>query len=255
MNTKRLPWIMFGTLFGLYALISFGMTLPYTYSYTDIVLYTSVLPEVLDALIDLTEIAVFAIGFSLLMYAAFYHMTVPQKICLLGIFLVAVLFRRICDLFVSCLVFSSLDMEDLIYAIPYLILDWLLIGGVYLLIGMQSKKYDKKMLLKAKASALFQEDIPLKQQTESLYPFQKLFDRNNALQNCVLSVGILLSSVKVATRIIYDISYGTPADWKEILIMAVYYCSDIALGFLFYCGTLLVLSRFLKPKAKKNSEH
>ena len=59
MKTKRLCWLMLSFTAGLYTLLVFGMSLLYTYANTDIVLYTSVLPEILDVLMDITEIAVF----------------------------------------------------------------------------------------------------------------------------------------------------------------------------------------------------
>ena len=252
MKTKHLGWILLAFTFGLYALLVFGMSLPYTYANTDIVLYTSVLPEILDALMDVTEIAVFAIGFGIFMYACFHRVKTTQQLGLIGIFSGAVLFRRLCDLSISLIFFKSIDIEDVLYTILYLILDLLLIWGVSLLIHLRAKTYFKNRMLKAKASALFKDDLPMELTQEDLFPFKKLYSKENPLQTCALWSGIILSAVKIVSRILYDIGYGAPSGIMEILIMVVYYGSDIVLGLLFYLGSLFVLKRVFCFKGKSN---
>ena len=250
MKIKHLGWILFGFTFGFYGLIVFGMSLPYTYANTDIVLYTSVLPELLDVLMDITEIAVFALGFGIFMYACFHRATKNQKLGLVGIFSGAVLFRRLCDLLVSLIIFSAIDIENLIYAVVYLLLDLLLVWGISLFIHLRSNRYFKNIILKAKASALFKDDLPVDLKKEDLFPFKKLYSKENPLQSCALWSGIILSAVKIVSRMLYDIGYGAPSGIMEILIMVVYYGSDIALGILFYFGALFVLTRIFRAKSK-----
>ena len=252
MKIKGLGWLLFGFTFGLYAVLVFGMFLPYTYANTDIVLYTSVLPEILDALMDVTEIAVFAIGFGICMYACFHRASITQKLCLMGILSGAVIFRRVCDLSVSLIVFSVIGIEDILDCVIYLILELILIWGIFLLIQSIASRYFKKTALLSKASALFDNDFTPTVTVKALYPFPKIYSKENPMQVCALISGIVLSAVKVISRIIFDISYGAPEGIQEILVMIVYYGSDIVLGILYYIGVLFLLTRLFKRKDRHN---
>jgi hypothetical protein len=54
-------------------------------------------------------------------------------------------------------------------------------------------------------------------------------------------VGILLASIKIITRIIYDIGYGAPINVLDLLRMMVFYLSDVLICAVTYLLSLLVL--------------
>ncbi|MBQ9086208.1 MAG: hypothetical protein IJY47_03375 [Clostridia bacterium] len=238
--------------FGLFAILSLGFTLFYNYCNTDIVLYASVLPDAVKILIDLTEIAIYAICFSILLFSAFHVHEGAPGLSLVWIFLSAVLFRRACDLLGVWLLYGSLDSLDLTYAIVYVLLDTALTLAAFFLARSKANRYYKKMALTAKANLLFKDASP-KLSVDALYPFRKIVDIKNHLQAHVAALSVILAVIKVITRILYDVDYGAPADFAEVMIMAVYYLSDLFLAVIFYVLSILVLNQLFRYTEKKNA--
>lgn len=231
--------------FGLFAVLSLGLTLLYNFCGTDVVLYTSVLPEILKILIDLTEIAIYAICFSIFLAAAFYSHLNSPRLSLLWIYLGALLFRRLCDLLGVLILYGSLDSLDLTYALIYFLLDAALALAVFLLAQKRARKFYFSYCRKDQASSLFKDEAqPL--YTECLHPFSKIYDKTNPLQVQTAVVSVILMAIKLLSRILYDVDYGAPEDFKEILIMAVYYLSDVLLAVIFYVLSILVLNRLFR---------
>lgn len=231
--------------FGIFVLMAFGMNLPYNLANSDIILYTSILPDVLLVLMDLTEILVLAIAFSVILFALF--MRTPS----LGLTLLycgAALFRRICELAVALILNHVIDTNDIFLNGLYLVFDILLVWAVWLIGRICSKEYHKKLALRIKASALFDDNHsePISANPNELYPFQKIYSKENPLQRCALAVSILLSAIKVIDRIIFDIGYGAPEDFSEILVMFIYYSSDLLLGVIFYILSVFVYHRLFR---------
>ena len=75
--------------------------------------------------------------------------------------------------------------------------------------------------------------------TPAFLPFTKTLDKNNPLQACAFKLALLVSGIKISTRIISDIYYGFPQSLAEGLVMVAYYLSDMLNGLIFY--TLLWL--------------
>ena len=250
-----MPLWMAAATFGIYFLICFGLTLPYHYSNTDIILYSSVLPEILDVLTDLLETAVFSFAFSFLIYSVFKKGNRSTTIGLFSIFLGAVLFRRICELIVILIVFKSLSANDFITSAASLLLEWLMVGGIVLLIHVCANKHYRDAALSRKKSMLFSDD-EIEPNRSFFYPFKKIYSKQNSVQHCLMLIGIILSAVRIASRIIFDIFYtvenGFPSDAVEILkeigTMAIYYSSDILIGILFYVSSILILSRLYRKE-------
>ena len=80
----------------------------------------------------------------------------------------------------------------------------------------------------------------------AFYPFKKIYSKENPCQACALMLGILLSAVKIFDRILFDIGYGAPKDFGEVLVMIVYYSSDILLGVIFYVFSMFVFHRLFR---------
>ena len=64
-------------------------------------------------------------------------------------------------------------------------------------------------------------------------------------------MGILMGSVHMLTRIIYDIFYGLPTTLADMLWMITYYLSDIVTAFIMYVVALFI---FMKHNDKHNLE-
>lgn len=231
--------------FGLFLLLAFGLNLPYNLANNNIVLHPTVLPDVLLILIDLIETLTFAIGFSILVFAMVSR--VPSaKLALL--FLCATLFHRICDLAVALILYHGLSLEDILFYLFYFLADALLLLGAWLIAKHQIKKHFKRTTPQSKASSLFgktEEDL-IQPTVTAFYPFKKIYSKENPCQACALMLGILLSAVKIFDRILFDIGYGAPKDFGEVLVMIVYYSSDILLGVIFYVFSMFVFHRLFR---------
>lgn len=246
MKTKRLHLAMLIATLGLYTLLSFGLTLPYNYANTNIVLYTSILPEILSVLIELVEVILFAFGFSLLIYTSYLRYPLRSAIGLTGIFSAAALFRRLCDITVIVIVYGELGAYDLIEGVTYLLLDLLLIWVILGVIRLSASRYDRNLATKNPVSVLFTDDGLPEVDITAFYPFKKVYSKENPIQGCVLVIGGILSAVKVISRIIYDIEYGAPDGIGEILTMIVYYGSDLLIGLIFYVLSTLILGKLFR---------
>jgi len=231
--------------FGLFLLLAFGLNLPYNLANNNIVLHPTVLPDVLLILIDLIETLAFAIGFSILVFAMVSRVP-AAKLALL--FLCATLFHRICDLAVALILNHVLSLKDILINLVYWIFNGILILGAYLIARHQTKKHFKRTALQSKASSLFgkTEDYPVQPTAHACYPFKKIYSKENPCQACALRIGILLSAVRVLVRMIFDIVYGAPKDFGEVLVMIVYYSSDILLGVIFYVFSMFVFHRLFR---------
>ena len=69
-----------------------------------------------------------------------------------------------------------------------------------------------------------------------------------------MRTGIILSAVKIVSRIIYDLSYGAPDNAKEILTMVIYYFSDVLICVIFYALCWLLFSTLYKRDKSLTAE-
>ena len=241
---KSLLLSMLVCTFGLYLLISFGLNLPYQLTNTDAVLYYSILPELLHALQTLAETAVFAIGFSILIFCFLSRL---PKTCsrLFLIYIAAVIFRRLCDLVVTLILFGSIGAYDIIACVLYLIPD-ILFGSIALLIAHLVSKHFYRALTKSEKK--------ITNAYDSLYPFQGFISKENPAQLSALLLSILLLAVRFGDRLIFDIQYGAPQDLAEVGIMLIYYTADFLISLGFYALSILTLRHFFRLAKQSNTE-
>ncbi len=243
MRKNLLLSMLIGT-FGLYLLISFGINLPYQLANTDAVLYYSILPELLHALQTLAETAVYAIGFSILIFCFFSR--VPRTGSrLFLIYAAAVVFRRLCDLSVTLIVFESIGAYDIFYCVFYLIPDLLFGAIASLLAHLLSKRFYR---------TLAKGDKKITNAYDSLYPFHRFISRKNPVQEASLILACLILLVRFVDRLIFDIQYGAPADLAEIGIMLAYYAADFLIAVGFYALSLLTLKHFFRQAKQTDTK-
>ncbi len=248
-------WMLIGT-FSLAVILSFGLGLPYNLANSDIVLYASVLPEILNTLLDLVEILTFAPAFSILIWAVFGQMPHGTVFRLTLIYLGAVLFRRLCDLSVILILYGSILIDDVIYNLLYLIYNVALSLTVIAISRSRFNTFCRHAAKKIKTASLLQSETAEPSALfPSFYPFQKKYSKKNPLQVTALLVGMILSAVKVLGRIIFDINYGAPEDFSEALLMAGYYCYDLLLGVFFYALAMLIFGALYKKASRDGSVH
>lgn len=244
MKTKWLTLTMLIGCGGLFALLSFGFSLAYLYCNSNIILFQSILPDVIDLVRELTEILVWALAISLIASAVFFRL--PKKTTLRLCFLLVALLilHRIFELSVILIVYHVLDFsDDILGNFFYLLGDLLLVLITWLLTATTAKSYYRKRTLKTKAKSLFGNDATPDLTLEDFYPFKKIFDKTNPLQLCLCKIAILFSGIKILSRLLYDFGIGAPKDFGEFSIMVAYYLSDLIFGIVFYVFAILIFHR------------
>jgi hypothetical protein len=85
-----------------------------------------------------------------------------------------------------------------------------------------------------------------KQKNSDPINFDKLLYFKEPFNRAILSIGIVLSAIKIVTRLLYDISYGTPSSLVEILWMVFYYSLDMLI-----CPIVYLVSFIITVKHEK----
>ncbi len=215
----------------------------------NIVYMSSALMYVLEISLQLLDLALYAVAFSFFIFATHrygFRASVPFFIS----YAVLTACRRILSLVLELLLSGSVGADDFVSIGVYFLLDMITCAVVLAIIAYEFKKYNGYLREWKKAQrALGKDDT-----APALCPFTKLYNRANPLQVCALKIGILLSSVKILSRIIFDLYYGAPTTLSETLIMVIYYLSDILIGVLVYAAMFWIFGRLYKEKKAKENE-
>ena len=207
---------------------------------SDITLSLTLLPDVINILLELAEILAFAACYSLVIYAAVTRCA-KAAFSLCGIYIFATLLRRLAVLVITYLSYSFIDGTDIFNVSAYFILESAMILLVALVSCSIGKKYRCDLEQKKKAAQQLG-DLSL---VESIR-FDKLFVRYNPILTSSLFAGVMLSLIKIAMRINHDVKYteiyGAPSEIGEVIIMIVYYLSDILAGVIYYAISWLIYS-------------
>ncbi len=207
----------------LYLIYTVALVPLYTYFSTDILFMGGWLPFVLRLILELIDIAVFAIAYFSITYA-FFRMTQRKVIIFPILYLILALLRRIISLLTEFISSGYIGSEDFLSLGLYYVLDVLQLLAVVAIVSYECHKCNRFITERKKAGM----DIP------KFLPFTKLFDKNNPVQTCSFKLAVLISGIKIGTRIISDIYYGFPTSIAEGLVMAAYYLSDLLNGIIFY---------------------
>ena len=211
---------------------------------SDITLYVTVLPTVIEIVLELCETLTFALCYSLVIFtASVKKFSNAAGVC--GIYVAASVIRRSFDLAISALTYGSIDSTDITNVIVYVTLETAQIAIILAASMIFSTKYKRKKKATQQLSVR-NDDLC---NTDGL-DFNKVYDRENPMMSSALVGGIMLSALKIGMRINYDRKYikvfGTPSGISEILTMVVYYMSDILVSAIFYALCWLILSKLLK---------
>ena len=209
---------------------------------SDITLYVTVLPTVIEIVLELCETLTFALCYSLVIFtASVKKFSNAAGVC--GIYVAASVIRRSFDLAISALTYGSIDSTDITNVVVYVTLETAQIAITLAASMIFCAKRNKK-----ETQQISGRDDDLCN-TYGL-DFNKVYDRENPMMSSALVGGIMLSSLKIGMRINYDRKYikvfGTPSGISEILTMVVYYMSDILVSAIFYALCWLILSKLLK---------
>ncbi len=229
----------------LFSVITFIIEPVSVFALSDITVRDTLLPNIIDIIRDLAENAAFAFCYSAIIYAAVKRST-RAAWGLLGIYALGCLLRRACVLLMTYITYSYIDATDILSVCAALLFEYILALAVTLFSVNIGKGYRTRTAQTEKAARI-KGDLSLVPRIE----FDSVFSKDNPLELCALIAGILLSAVRIAMRIETDIKYtlvyGAPSI-GEILIMIVYYMSDILVCAIFYALSWYILSRLTQKE-------
>lgn len=138
---------------------------------------------------------------------------------------------------------------DLIYLSVYFVLSMLQLLVIYAFAATDSNKY-----LASLASLKGSKNEKKRASAEkfaTVLPFSKFIDWYNPLQRSAIKMSIFVTSIRVFARAVNDISYGAPESFGEVMIMVVYYLSELIYGAVAYLVALFVMNALYEVLKKK----
>lgn len=228
----------------IFSITTLLLTPIYVYTVSDAVTAATLLPDVLELLTDIAELAAFAICYSLVIFAA-VHSSLKSAMRLCGVYTCAVALRRAASLAVSLLEFGSIGLDDVVSVAIYAVLDTAQIFAVAAIAAHCQKKCATGVSAK-KASGASTMEVDACRVSD--IKFRSVYSPREPLQRSALLAGIMLAAIKIISRIIFDIFYGAPEGISEIAVMTAYYLSDILTGVCFYALSTLIFYLLLKKR-------
>ncbi len=235
----------------IFAVITFILEPISVFAVSDITVSKTVLPRILDIILDLTETAAFAFCYSVIIFASVTR-TRKSGFAFFGIYAAACFVRRASVLGITLLTYNYIDSTDIFTLGAALIFEYILALAVTLVAVSVGMRYRQRQAEVKKAARIAGDSFEFDN-----FNFTSVFSSHNPLQLCMLIAGIILSFLKLGMRIRSDIKYtsfyGAPSGIGEILIMIVYYLSDIFVCAIFYALSWLIMTRLQKKYSKEQS--
>ncbi len=234
-----------------FAIITFILQPIAVVTVSDITLSKTILPRIVNIILDLAETFAFAFCYSTIIFAS---VTKSKKsgFAFLGIYMAASLVRRVCVLLITFITYNYLDGTDIFSVCAALAFEYIL-ALIVTLVAVVIGEYYRARCAEIQKAARITGDSSCGNRLE----FTAVFSNQNPLQRCMLFAGIVLSVVKMGMRISSDMKYnsfyGAPTEIGEILIMAAYYLSDILVCAVFYALSWLMMTRLEKQYSREKS--
>ncbi len=252
-DTKSLPLTRYMMIItaALFALLSLVLAPLYVYTSSDFTVSVTAIPELLEAVIDFIDILAFALCYSLVIFAAVIY-SVRKAASLSVVYIAACVIRRALDLLTTYLTYNYIEGLDVASVIFSVIMESAQVLLVLLLASRAANSYYMRRASLKKAAHQLGSQINV-----DTIEFSKVYSRENPMHLVMLASGIMLSVIKLLSRIRYDVFYasvyGAPSTASEIIVMIVYYFFDIFVCVAFYAVCWLFLSK-LCEKNKRLTE-
>lgn len=176
---------------------------------SDVILLESNLPYILEMLLEICQLFIWAHLFSHMLRAV-----KSKKITFYVVFTVVfTLARYLFNPIVNITKGVALDLADVLDSLMYFGADILILAVVFLLMFFRKNKVG-----------------------------------NDYCRFGALSSALLLSASKIITRIIFDVFYGAPQSFSEIFVMILYYFFDVLYGVAAYFLIYFLSRSLLKKK-------
>ena len=165
------------------------------------------------------------------------------------IYCVAVFLKYAANLGITLIFDGKVSAETVVYVLAYFALDSIILLAIALITASTFKKYNERRAITKKANnAIGKATLSVE---EELFGGNRLFVLSNPLHRSALFTGIILSAIKIVSRILFDIAYGAPKTLSDALWMIAYYISDILIAIIVYAISLYMFTHF-NEKEQKN---
>lgn len=215
----------------------------YTQASTNVLFIGGWLPFAMRLLLELIDVAVFASAYFCIIYA-FFRFSKKTAFLFPLLYLGLALFRRAISLILEFFASGYVGSEDILSLGLYYFLDVIQLIIVVAIVIYEASKC-KSFISERKKAGL---------EAPRFLPFTKVFDKNDPLQVCSFKLAVLISGIKIVTRIVSDLYYGAPESLAEFLIMVAYYSADLLNGVIFYTILWLLFSNINKKETALSAD-
>ncbi|MBO5683240.1 MAG: hypothetical protein J6S10_04585 [Clostridia bacterium] len=215
----------------------------YVYTSSDVLFAVTPIPEILDILGDIIDPIGYALCFAAVSYSIF-KFSAARSAKPIAILCVAFFIKWMVNYAISSIADGAITLSDIKYPILYFIFDMLIFIAVCIATSTVSKRYHERRAEIQKSNSVLGKRTPSVH--EEIFEGDKLISLKNPLHFSAFFAGALLSLVKIATRVIFDIKLGAPTSVGDALWMITYYASDLLILVLVYAASLMLFSYFEK---------
>ena len=232
----------------IFALLSCVFMPLYVSSSSNVIMSVTAIPEIIKAASDLFEIVAFALCYSIIIFAAMTYST-KKAVSLSVIYVSACVLRRVIDLLITFILNSYIASDDILSVVFYLLMETAQVAFVLLVAIHVAKNYQMRRAELKKAARHLGSPVKV-----YAIDFDKVYSGSNPMHRIMLSAGVMLSIIRILSRIRYDIFYGAPTSTAEIITMVVYYLFDIFVCIGFYAISWFVLSKMHEMNKKLSDQ-
>lgn len=235
----------------------------YTSVHANVAFASSALDVTIKYFQDFLDLCAFAVSYALIIFSA---LLISRKRARLAVLIYTLSFalriplRLLMNVVTNGTLGNSTQITiDVIYLLAYFSLEMLQLLIVYIFAVTDSNKYMyhiemKKSKSKGKKGRKKQDDPDEK---AFVLPFSSFFDWYNPLQRSAIKMSIMIIVMRIFSRILNDISIGAPKSFGEVMVMVLYYTSDILYGVVAYVIALITFNAVydkLKVNEKETDE-
>lgn len=214
----------------LFSLQSFVLEPLYISINSDIVLQESILPFVMEILINAVRIIAYSVCYAVILYFE-YRSASGKRTCIL-FFGLSIVYYYATKSLVSYICDPEFDLIQLYFVLFSFLFDILMQAVILGISLVLLKKGDKKNAM----------------------PFKKLFSLSNPLQKSAFYSGLVIGVCRILSRLSYDLQLGLPESNSEIMQMAIYYLFEGLEGFLTYLIMIYAFMTFYLTEKNKKAD-
>lgn len=256
-RVSRMLWLFMALFFLLPLILNNLVIIPiYATLEADVVYSGSLLTVVIKYVQDFFDLFAFSSAYALIIFSALLLDGKRSRFIALFYAITYLLVIPV-KMLMNVVIYGSLGSTsqiiiDVIYLGVYFVLYLIQLLVVYIFAATDSSRYISS--LEALRASKRDKARQRAENIGSVLPFSKFIDWYNPLQRSAIKMSVLITVIKVGTRIINDVSVGAPESFGEVMIMVVYYLSDFIYGAVAYIVAIFVISLFFERLKKKDGD-